>query len=130
LENSRVAGRRVFLVEDESLVTMLIEDNLAELGCVIAGLASRFGDAMEKAKFLSFDVAILDVNLNGEQTFPIAEALLDRGVPFVFSTGYGVTILTPPLQGVPVLAKPFQLRDLETALCAALAPHSPDQGRG
>ena len=129
MKNSRVAGRRVFLVEDESLVTMLIEDALAELGCVIAGLASRFGDAMEKAESLSFDVAILDVNLNGEQTFPIAEALLDRGVPFVFSTGYGVTILAPPLQGVPVLAKPFQLRDLEIALFAALAPHSSGQGR-
>ncbi|MBV8450341.1 MAG: response regulator [Hyphomicrobiales bacterium] len=123
MSNGSVAGRRVFLIEDESLVAMLIEEALTELGCEIAGVASRFGEAMEKAKSLSFDVAILDVNLNGEQTFPIAEILLDRGVPFVFATGYGATDLAAPLQDVPVLAKPFQQHDLERALCAAIAPH-------
>jgi response regulator RpfG family c-di-GMP phosphodiesterase len=60
-----LASRRVFVIEDESLVTMLIQDTLQDIGCEVAALASRFSDALEKATSLSFDVAILDVNLNG-----------------------------------------------------------------
>ncbi|MBV8830492.1 MAG: response regulator [Acidobacteriaceae bacterium] len=129
MSNSGLAGRRVFLIEDESLVAMLIEDALTELGCEIAGVASRFGEAMEKTKSLSFDVAILDLDLNGQRTLPIAEILLDREIPFVFATGYGATDLAAALQGVPILAKPFQQRDLERALCAAIAPHISADGR-
>ena len=119
--HDRLAGQRVLVIEDESLVTMILEDTLAEIGCEVAGLASRLRDAVQKAQSLSFDVAILDVNLNGEQTFPIAEILIDRGIPFVFATGYGSASLPAPLQAVPVLQKPFEQRDLEIALCAALS---------
>jgi CheY-like chemotaxis protein len=115
-----LAGRRVLLIEDEALVAMLIEDVLSDLGCEVAGSASRFQAAMEKAKSLDFDVAILDVNLNGQRTIPIAQALVDRGKPFMFATGYGATGLPAQMQGVPVLHKPFQQRDLEQALHAAL----------
>ena len=115
-----LAGRRVLVIEDESLVMMLLEDTLAEIGCEVAGLASRIPDAMEKAKSLSFDIAILDVNLNGEPSFPIADALVDRGTPFVFATGYGAASLPAALQGVPILQKPFQQSDLERALRAAI----------
>jgi DNA-binding NtrC family response regulator len=101
---------------------MLIEDILADIGCEVAGLASRFDDAMGKAKELSFDVAVLDVDLNGRRTFPIAEALLSRGTPFVFATGYGTTSLPAKLQAVPILEKPFEQADLEIALRAALFP--------
>jgi CheY-like chemotaxis protein len=100
---------------------MLLEDTLAEIGCKVAGLASRFNDAMKKASSLSFDVAILDVNLNGQETFPIAEALNERGLPFVFATGYGSASLPSQLQHAPVLQKPFQQSELERALGAALA---------
>lgn len=116
-----LVGRRVLVIEDESLVSMLLEDTLAEIGCEIAGLASRFNDAMKKAISLSFDVAILDVNLNGQQTFPIAEALNERGLPFVFATGYGSGSLPAQLQHAPVLQKPFHQYELERALGAALA---------
>ena len=75
---------------------------------------------MDKATSLAFDVAILDVNLSGEKTFPIAEALAERGVPFVFSTGSGAGGLPAPLQKTPILQKPFQMRDLERALSAVL----------
>jgi len=118
--DSDLSGRRVFVVEDESLVTMLIEDTLADIGCEIAGLASRFNDAMEKAQSLAFDVAILDVNLNGQHTFPIAMALTERGLPFVFATGYGVSKLPTAFQAIPVLQKPFQQRALEQALRTVL----------
>ena len=115
-----LAGRRVLVIEDEAMVTMLLEDTLADIGCEVAGLASRFNDAMEKATSLSFDVAILDVNLNGHPTYPIAQALTERGLPFLFATGYGLGELPEPLGSVPVLRKPFQQHDLEQALQAAL----------
>lgn len=116
-----LAGWRVLLIEDESLVAMLLEDALAGVGCKVIGLASRFYDAEQKAKSLSFDVAVLDVNLNGKQTLPIAEVLFGRGIPFVFATGYGVGFLPEHLQTVPVLQKPFEQHDLERALRAALS---------
>src|SRR5690242_20188617 len=87
--DSELAGRRVLVIEDESFVLMLLEDTLAEIGCVVAGTASRVGEALEKVGSLSFDVAILDVNLNGSQTLEVAARLAQAGLPFVFATGYG-----------------------------------------
>ena len=115
-----LAGRRVFIVEDESMISMLLQDNLADIGCEVAGTAFRYPDALAKSKSLSFEIAILDVNLNGQFTFPIADILTERGLPFVFSTGYGGTRIPAPFQKAPVLQKPFQQQDLERALRAAL----------
>jgi CheY-like chemotaxis protein len=117
-----LAGRTVFLVEDESLIIMMIEDALADLGCEVVGVASRFDDAITKARTLAFEIAILDVNLNGLRTFPIAETLAARGIPFVFATGYGATSVPEPLKSAPVLQKPFALNDLAQALSTALRP--------
>ena len=115
-----LAGRRVLLVEDEALIIMLVEDALADIGCELAGVASRFDDAFTKAQALDFDVAILDVNLNGLRTFPIAEAIKARGIAFVFATGYGATSVPDGLNSVPILQKPFAPIDLEQALREAL----------
>lgn len=115
-----LAGRKVLLVEDESLIVMLIEDALADLGCEIAGVASRFDDAVTKARTLAFDLAVLDVNLNGLRTFPIAEIMTARNIPFVFATGYGSTSVPENLKSAPVLQKPFAAADLAQALVAAL----------
>ena len=122
-ENDLV-GRRVFIIEDESMVTMLLQDILADIGCEVVGAAFRFNDALEKARTLSFDVAILDINLNGQHSYPIAEILAERGLAFVFATGYGTTSLPALLQQTPVLQKPFQQHDLERALRTALAESS------
>ena len=113
-------GKRILLVEDESAITMLLEDLLSDLGCYLVAVAPRLPEAMEKAEALSYDVAILDVNLNGQYTFPLAEQLIKRNVPLVFSTGYGRSIIPEALQVAPVLQKPFQQRDLEEALRTAL----------
>lgn len=121
VDEVELAGRRVLVIEDESMVAMLIEDTLVGLGCEVVGSASRFDEAVEKARSLSFDVAVLDVNLRGRQTLPIAQALAERGVPFLFATGYGEASLPEPLRKVPVLQKPFHLRDLERALRAAFS---------
>jgi CheY-like chemotaxis protein len=115
-----LAGLRVLLVEDESLIVMLVEDALTDFGCEIAGVASRFDDAVKKARVLDFDIAILDVNLNGLRTFPIAEIIRSRGIAFVFATGYGAMSIPEGLNAVPVLQKPFAAPELERALRTAL----------
>lgn len=114
-------GLRVFLVEDESLITMLLVDMLADIGGTVVGVASRLDEAIEKASSLTFDVAILDVNLNGCRTYPVAEAISRRGIPFIFGTGYEPDGLSEDFRSVPIMRKPFQQSDLERALGEALA---------
>ncbi len=95
---------------------MLIEDMLADLGHELAAVASRIPEAIEIAQQGTFDFAILDVNLDGEPSYPIATILRDRNVPFIFSTGYGKLGIGPEFAAVPLLTKPFARADLERAL--------------
>ena len=110
------SGLRVLLVEDENLVALLLEDMLAELGHTVVGPVARLDKALEIAQLEAFDVAILDVNINGEEAYPIAEALAARGIPFVFSTGYGKQSLRAPYSDRPALQKPFERHDLQKLL--------------
>ncbi len=112
---------RILIIEDESMITMLLEDTLADMGCQVVAVASQLDEAMEKAASLDFDVAILDVNLNGSQSYPVAEALVKRSIPFVFTTGYGAAGVPEKFRQVPLLPKPFQPGDLENAVAAAFA---------
>jgi CheY-like chemotaxis protein len=118
--NDDLRGVRVLIVEDESLVTMLIEDILDEMGCQIVGIASDLEDALVKSSEHELDVAILDVNLNGSRSFRVAERLSALQVPFVFSTGYGSSGLPAAFRDCPIIVKPFQDQDLREALVAAL----------
>jgi CheY-like chemotaxis protein len=113
------AARRVLIVEDESMVAMLIEDTLADLGYEVAECASRIEDAMDKISSLTFDAAILDVNLNGVETFELADELGRKKIPFIFATGYGPAKLPERFCGISILQKPFRQTDLEKALNAA-----------
>jgi CheY-like chemotaxis protein len=115
-------GLRLMVVEDEALVAMMLESMLTGLGCVVTGVAGTLKRAMALADTVSepLDGAILDVNLGGEKVYPVAERLTERGVPFVFCTGYGLSGLTPNFAHVPTLAKPYQTRDLESLLTSAL----------
>jgi CheY-like chemotaxis protein len=115
------SGLRVLLVEDENLVALLLEDMLAELGHTVVGPVARLDKALEIAQREAFDVAILDVNINGEEAYPIAEALAARGIPFVFSTGYDKQSLRAPYSDCPALQKPFERHDLQKLL-AELSP--------
>lgn len=114
-------GKRVLIVEDEARVAMMLELLLDDMGCEVAGMATRLDDAIAKAGALEFDVALLDVNLDGESSYPVAEAIAGRGLGFVFATGYGADRLPASMRNRPVLQKPYRLRDLERALAAALA---------
>ena len=101
-----LAGLRVLVVEDEMMVSMLIEDMLQDLGCKVVGPASRLEEAIELANNEELDCAVLDVNLGGGETvFPQAEALRARGVPFVFATGYGI-LPSDGYPDTPLIRKP------------------------
>lgn len=110
---------RVLLVEDEYLVAMLVEDMLNTLGFEVAQIAQNLGAATSAAETGSFDVAVLDVNLDGAFSNPVAEILTRRGIPFVFATGYG---RAGPHEAfaVPSLQKPFDEHDLMGALSAVM----------
>ena len=117
---------RVLLVEDETLVAMLLEDMIADLGGTVVGSVSRVSRALEFAKDADtrIDLAVLDVNLGGEEVFPVAEALAERGVPFAFSTGYGNAGLPESWRGRPTLQKPFTQEQVTAVLNRALRASS------
>lgn len=120
---SNFEGRKVLLVEDEAMIALLMEDMLSDLGCEIIGPASALAPAMELARSSeSIDVAVLDVNLGGSPVFELADALRERRVPMIFSTGYGEAGLRSADKDAPVLRKPFRALDLAAALRQALQP--------
>jgi CheY-like chemotaxis protein len=108
-----LTGHRVLVVEDEMLVLMMIEDMLADLGCDCVTAAATIDQALALIDGQSFDAALLDVNLNGKNSHLVADALAERGVPFVFSTGYSDH---HPRDGGSqdraVLRKPFRYEEL------------------
>jgi CheY-like chemotaxis protein len=127
MPNGETKARRVLIVEDEILLAMNLEDMLAELGHNVVAMATRMPEAMTLAANSDIDLAILDLNLLGALSFPVAEILRARGVPFLFATGYGSQGLTEEYRAELVLAKPYGIGELESALnkvttaCAALS---------
>ena len=115
-DSARLDGLRVLVVEDEMMVSMLIEDMLTDLGCVVVGPASRLDEAIELARSSEIDCAVLDVNLGGQPIFPLADILREKGAPFAFATGYGDAGLREADRGTPVLQKPFRESDLARVL--------------
>jgi CheY-like chemotaxis protein len=110
------APLRVLIVEDEAMIAMLMEDMVAELGHEVVATAGRIDDAARLVADGAFDFAVLDVNLNGERTYTLADMLKARGIPFVFATGYGASGLDLAWKDAPTLQKPFQSRDLERVM--------------
>lgn len=114
---SALFGLQILLVEDEVLVAATLEDMLAEFGCTLAGAAATLTDALE-AIHAAFDIdaAILDVNLGGEKVFPVADILVGRNIPIVFSTGFGPADLAQRYPGSRLLEKPYQAEALADLL--------------
>jgi CheY-like chemotaxis protein len=111
--NGPKVARRILVVEDEILISMLLEDMLTDLGYEVAATASRVDEALALARSIDIHAAILDVNLNGQEVFPVADALAGRSIPFVFATGYGERALPAAYQERPTLQKPFEQSMLE-----------------
>lgn len=120
------AGLRVLVVEDEVAIAMLVEDMLLDLGAVVIGPAGRLSQGKSLAETEEVDIAILDVNVAGESVYPIVDVLAQRGVRFIFSTGYGAGGIDPSWRDRPVLQKPFTQSELETALGQAVQGTAPN----
>ena len=103
------------------LVVMMIEDMLADLGCEAVTSAATVDQALALIDGQDFDAAVLDMNLNNDKSFPVADALAERGVPFIFSTGYSAHDMREGYRDRPVLKKPFFSEDLAAMLVRLLA---------
>jgi CheY-like chemotaxis protein len=108
--------RSVLIVEDESLISMMLEDFLDSLGHNVAGTCETVGDALARVEEGGFDVAIVDVNLNGERVWPVADRLREKGIPYILATGGHIEPPPAAHEAAPVLAKPFTLDAIEPAL--------------
>ncbi|HEY5807782.1 MAG TPA: response regulator [Povalibacter sp.] len=107
---------RVFIVEDEMTIALMIEDMLIDLGHQVTGVAMRLPQAAAMARDVEADVAILDINLDGRRSFSVAQMLRDRGVKLLFASGYGSPGLEAPFLQETVIKKPFEARDLSAAI--------------
>ena len=120
MSDRQLSGRHILVVKDEIMVLLLIEEILAELGASVAA-AATVPEALALIDAQVFDVATLDVNLNGTTSYPVADALAARGVPFVFSTGYSDHALKIGYRDRPVLTKPFKPQELVDTCLRLLA---------
>jgi CheY-like chemotaxis protein len=115
-----LAGLRAFVVEDEALVLLTLEDMLADLGCQVVVSAQHVDEALRLAPDAAIDVAVLDVNVGGTRIDPVAQVIAARGIPILFVTGYEAPSLPHGLVGTARVAKPFQAGDLAAGLRHAL----------
>lgn len=111
---------RVFVVEDEALILLSTQFILETLAFEVVGTAMRLDEALAKSASVDCDVPLLDVNLGRDRSFPVADLLASRGVPFVFATGYGRASIPVEYQGRPVVNKPYLAAELGTALASAI----------
>ena len=107
-------AQRVLIVEDEIIVALFLEDVLSDMGYTVAGVESRVDEAMARER--DYEMAVLDVHLNGKPVFEFADRLAELGTPFLFATGYGERGIPERHRGRPVLQKPFVPDDLRAAL--------------
>jgi DNA-binding response OmpR family regulator len=120
MDTERTSGGSVFLVEDEVMIRMMVADMLEELGYSIAAEAGEINAALKLAQSVEFDLAILDVNVNGKVISPVADVIAGRNRPFIFATGYGSSGLPAEYRDRPALQKPFQIETLGRAIELAL----------
>ena len=113
-------AKRILVVEDEMMIAMMLEDMLSEMGHEVVGVAPNLKIALVLAAQEQFDVAILDINLAGERSFPVARLLRERGLPFLFATGYGTLGLDASFREAVTLKKPFQMEELALAIEAVM----------
>jgi len=123
-----LAGRRLLVVEDEMLVLMLVEDMLEDLGCTNVATAATVEQALQLIDSQEFDAAMLDMNLNGDRTHAVADALAAKGVQFLFATGYSGPDMLDGYGDRPILTKPYQAYELAAILAGFFAPEPAPAG--
>jgi two-component SAPR family response regulator len=120
--NAALVGLRVLVVEDEMLVSLMIEQILAKQRCIVVGPFDRIEGALDAAQHEPIDLAVLDVNINGVQIYPVAEVLAARLIPFVLVSGYGRNAIPPDRPDWSVCDKPFRAEELIAKLVARIQP--------
>ena len=118
--NNSLKGVRVLVVEDEYFVAIMLEEMLESAGCIVMGPIPRLQEALDAVDHQDYDVALLDVNLAGERIDPVADALSERDVPFMFVTGYGENALPSKYAERPHIGKPFRMAELLGMLSSIL----------
>jgi DNA-binding response OmpR family regulator len=113
MTDSDIAGRRILVVEDETLIAMEIEATLEALGCDIVGPVGTLETALQLAREMTLDAAILDVTIRGGKSYSVANELLSRDIPFALANGYGDWALPGAMRDCPRLTKPFTAAELE-----------------
>lgn len=126
--DSPPAGPRVLVVEDEVLVSWVAQDMLMDLGCVVIGPAVSVALALAMVEAEAIDAALLDINLDGELSYPVADALAARGVPYAFVSGYDRDRLPEAYRAVPYLQKPLRPAQLEDEVARLLGAGRPVAG--
>lgn len=114
--SSRAIKPRVLVIEDELLIGDLLEGMISDLGYEVAAIVPSVAEALSAVAREAFDFAIVDVRLHGEISLPVADALMAKGVPFVFVTGLGESGLPESYRKLPLLRKPFTKADLARQL--------------
>ncbi len=115
-------GRRVLVVEDEMTIALIVEEMLIDMGAQVIGPESRLDAALLLAGEAALDAAILDVNIRGGNSYPIADILAERGIPFLFCSGYNDWALEERHRARPRLTKPYSLKELEDVVIQLLGP--------
>lgn len=120
MPGNQLAGMRILVVEDEMLVSLLVEDTLSDRDCIVVGPAATVAEAMRLATTEKLDGAVMDVNIGGEKVYGVAEALEQRGIPFLFVSGYGQSAVPRDRPAWRVCAKPFRGADMVAMLTSQI----------
>lgn len=123
------AARRILLVEDTMLVAEEIKRMLGRAGCHVVGPISTLDQALRAARDEEIDGALIDINLHDRPAYPVADILLDRGVPFAFLTGYSAASLPEKYRGLPCLEKPFLYEEFLATLQRVLGQSATEPKR-
>lgn len=121
--------KHVLVLEDEPIIGFALEDMLLDIGCPSVLLSTRLGEAMSLIDNERVDVAILDVNIHGERSYLVADALRLRGVPYIFASGYGDKEHPNEHRSMPTLVKPYNIDDIRAALHGVISTDSPGPPR-
>jgi CheY-like chemotaxis protein len=123
--DTELSGRRMLIVEDEPMVAWVLDDMLNDFGCTVVGTADRIEEALAMIAEEDIDAVVLDVNLRSVMSYPVADQLLARSIPFVFTTGYARTRLLEAYRALPYLLKPYHRSAMRGALVELFAPSVP-----